>query len=127
MIKIFTVCVLLPLCFCAADECYATDGAKHKRMVKSKNQETQLSKVASADTTLYSIQMNGQSNEVTVNKELQTETSPCKSEKPNTIIVKGEGNTVSLSQTDKKSKVNISQNGNNNKISITQDISPTQE
>ena len=82
------------------------------------------------DSCQNSIQIKGHANVVIINGKLMV-TSPDSTQKQNNIRVNGEGNTirivqndkqlnsVSVIQNDKKSKVSITQNGNNNRIIIS--------
>ena len=71
------------------------------------------------DTTQYSIQMEGQSNSITVNGKKMVSTCDT-TENQNNIRVRGEGNTIIINQTDKKSEVSVTQKGKNNQVKISQ-------
>ena len=72
----------------------------------------------------YSISINGERNMVNVKTNSQTvQTSESIDNNPkadHTITINGKGNSVVVTPEDKKGKVTVSQNGNNNKVSITQ-------
>ena len=71
------------------------------------------------DTSDYSIRIIGQTNSVTVNGVPMATTNDTTAKK-NTIHVSGEGNTISVVQTNNKSEVIITQKGGNNKVIISQ-------
>lgn len=74
-----------------------------------------------SDSTQYSIQIKGQSNIVKVNgKVMKTTLDSLNAQKKISIRVSGEGNTVLINRTDKKSEVNILQKGRNNQVKILQ-------
>jgi len=73
----------------------------------------------------YNIQINGSSNLIKVsseNKTIRVNSSTSTNPKAeNSIEINGEGNSVSISQ-ETTGKVAVKQNGNNNRIMITQSI-----
>ena len=71
------------------------------------------------DSTEYSIRVKGQSNTIIVNGKVVLATCDT-TEKQNNIQVCGEGNTVTIKQTDQQSEVNINQQGKKNQIHIIQ-------
>ena len=73
------------------------------------------------DSTQYSIQIKGQSNIVKVNgKVMKTTLDSSDAQKKISIRVSGEGNTVLINRTDKKSEVTVLQKGRNNQVKILQ-------
>ena len=93
--------------------------AKYKTMANYPARASPGSRASPEDTTQYSIRMEGQSNDITINGK-KMGTTPDTTEKQNNIRVRGEGNTVTINQTDQTSEVNISQQGKNNRIKIIQ-------
>lgn len=74
-----------------------------------------------AYSTQYSIQIKGQSNIVKVSGKVMKTTSDSTDAKNKiSIRVSGEGNTVLINQTKKKSEVKVLQNGGNNQVKILQ-------
>lgn len=71
------------------------------------------------DTAHFSIKISGSLNCVRVNDKLMTPTTDS-TKKNNKITVTGEGNSVSVIQTNNKSEVIITQKGGNNKVIISQ-------
>ena len=71
------------------------------------------------DSTQYSIRVKGQSNSIIVNGKVIVATCDT-TQKQNNIQVCGEGNTVTIKQTDQQSEVNINQQGKKNQIHIIQ-------
>ncbi len=109
----------------------AIPGASESRTQKQKEATKQKTAVAGNTNTIqndslsgYSINVNGQQNSVRIITDSLAGKSPETNAIPkinsNSVEISGEGNSVSVSSDNKKSKVNISQNGNNNQISITQ-------
>jgi hypothetical protein len=119
MNKISAISLIIFLSLCTVPESYAGQKQKRKVTAASKTESIQLTNASSLDTSQYSIQVNGKENSVKINNE-PVQSTTGKTGKQNTILVNGEGNTVSVSQDNNNSKVNISQNGNNNQISIMQ-------
>ncbi len=119
MKKIYAASLILLLTFCATDKSWAGESQKHKATTKSNTQVSPKINLAPVDTAYYSIEVNGQTNSVKINN-VPVQSTTGKSDRQNTIMVNGEGNSVSVNQDNQKSKVTISQNGNNNQISITQ-------
>lgn len=72
-----------------------------------------------SDSSQYSVRINGPFNSVIVNGK-QLVSTPDTTNRKNTILVSGQGNSVSIIQDDHKSEVNITQQGKNNKIKISQ-------
>jgi len=74
-----------------------------------------------SDSTKFSIQIKGRSNIVKVNgKVMKTTPDSRDRQQKNSIRVYGEGNTVLINRTDKKSEVYVLQKGRNNKVIISQ-------
>jgi hypothetical protein len=71
------------------------------------------------DTTRCSIKMTGKSNTIILNGKVLVST-PDSTEKRNNIRVTGEGNRVTIHQTDQTSEVTVTQKGKNNQIKISQ-------
>ena len=71
------------------------------------------------DTTRCSIKMTGKSNTIILNGKVLVST-PDSTKKPTNIRVTGEGNTVTIHQTDQTSEVTVTQKGKNNQIKIFQ-------
>ena len=71
------------------------------------------------DTTQYSIQMEGQSNSITINGKKMVSTCDT-TEKQNNIRVRGEENTIIINRTDQKTEVSVTQKGKNNQVKISQ-------
>jgi len=88
----------------------------HAKFITAANQPTRASP---ADTSNISVLINGKANTVTVNGEILP-SNPDTTNNKNKIYVDGEGNTITIIQTDQKSEVKVTQKGNNNKISISQ-------
>lgn len=93
---------------------------KHKETSRTKSFHNQLSNSKSDDSTQYSITINGQANEIKIDNRKSIRKSQVKANAQNAITITGEANTVAIHQSDKKGKVNISQNGNSNHVSILQ-------
>ena len=110
--------ILMLICFYTSSE----DSISRKGKLKAKvnMEQTPITKSVPLDSTPYSIQITGPLNTVNINNELQTATAPHKADASYTITVNGEGNSVTINKEDKKGKVNISQNGNGNKVNVTQ-------
>jgi len=77
------------------------------------------SRASPGDTTRCSIKMEGRSNTIILNGKVLVST-PDTTEKPTNIRVRGEGNTITINQTDHTSEVNVTQKGKNNQIKISQ-------
>jgi len=77
------------------------------------------SRASPGDSTKCSIKMNGQSNTIILNGKVLVST-PDSTTKRNNIRVRGEGNTVTIHQTDRTSEVTVTQKGKNNQIKISQ-------
>lgn len=93
---------------------------KHKETSRTKSFHNQLSNSKSDDSTQYSITIIGQANEIKIDNRKSIRKSQVKANAQNAITITGEANTVAIHQSDKKGKVNISQNGNSNHVSILQ-------
>lgn len=72
----------------------------------------------------YSININGKSNSVSINKEHFTQkdlSSHGNQKKASNIVeINGEGNSVTINQNNKCGSVNIQQNGTGNRVNISQ-------
>ena len=71
------------------------------------------------DTSQFTIKISGSSNSIKINGKLMTSTTDS-IKTNNQISISGEGNTVSVIQSDEKSDVNIRQEGTNNQVIISQ-------
>ncbi len=114
MKHLFAVFILMLLTLCTTLPCCAGEGHKRKQTVGSKSTVN-----PSRTDTTFSIRVSGPSNSVMINNR-PVSTTPGKTDTKNTITVSGEGNSVSVNKADQNSTVNISQNGNNNQINISQ-------
>ena len=119
MKKIFACFLLSLLSLYAVTGCSASERPAQKKSPGSQNQVPRLTNVSPVDTAQYSVQVNGETNTVKINNQ-PVKTTKGLAGKQNTITINGEGNTVSVNKDTEKSKVNISQNGNNNHVTITQ-------
>jgi len=99
---------------CAAYEMQKRKG--HAKYITAANQPTRASP---GDTANFSVLINGKENIVTINGKILP-VNPDTTNNQNKIYVEGEGNAITIIQTDQKSEVRVTQKGNNNKISITQ-------
>lgn len=86
---------------------------------KNKTNENSIVVKLAADTSHYSIKVSGSTNCVKVNGKIMTSTTDSTNTN-NKISVSGEGNTVSVIQSDRKSDVNIKQEGAHNHAIISQ-------
>jgi len=84
-----------------------------------KTSENKQTRASPADTSQYSIQITGPSNVVTINGKI-VQSTPDTTDKKNSIRVSGEGNRVSIIQTDHSSEVTVSQKGSHNQVHISQ-------
>ncbi|MEI8084822.1 MAG: hypothetical protein WCG93_01270 [Paludibacter sp.] len=103
---------------CAAYEMQKRKG--HAKYITAANQPARASpaRASPEDTINISVLINGKANTVIVNGKILP-TNPDTTNQ-NKITVDGEGNTITVIQTDQNSEVKITQKGNNNKISISQ-------
>jgi environmental stress-induced protein Ves len=97
----------------------AANRLQRKVLSNFKTKANQQTRAFPADSSLYSIQITGQSNTVKVNGEFM-KTTPDTTDRKNKIRVSGEGNTVIVNEDDQKSEVIVTQKGKNNHIIITQ-------
>jgi len=97
----------------------ATERQNSTKVVGYKTAERFPISASPVDTTQYSIQMEGQSNSLTINGKKMVSTCDT-TEKQNNIRVRGEGNTIIIKQTDQKSEVSVTQKGKNNQVKISQ-------
>ena len=91
---------------------------KHKETSRTKAFENQLSNAKSTDSTRYSITIKGCGNEVKIGNRKSIRKSLVNVKAQNAITINGEANNVIIHQSDKKAKVSISQDGNNNHVRI---------
>jgi len=103
----------------ASDRQNRKGSAKYKTTANYPARASPGARASPEDTTQYSIKMDGRSNTIILNGKMLV-TSPDTTEKQNNIRVTGEGNSVTLHLTDLKSEVNITQQGKNNHIKISQ-------
>lgn len=130
MPKIKSFLVLLISLYATADF-YAEVIQNQCEPNKHKITSTHLARASPADSCQYSVQIDGKSNTIIINDKVMVST-PDTTGKRNNIRVKGEGNTITVIQTDNKSNcvtviqndtnsnVTVSQRGNNNKVKISQ-------
>jgi len=97
----------------------ATERQNNTKAARYKTAERFPASASLVDTTQYSIQMEGQSNSLTINGKKMVSTCDT-TEKQNNIRVRGEGNTIIIKQTDRQSEVSVTQKGKNNQIKISQ-------
>ena len=100
-------------------DCAAYESQKQKGPTQFKTAADQPARASPGDTTNFSVQINGKANIVTVNGKILP-TNPDTSNNQNKIYVEGEGNTITILQTNHRLEVKVTQKGNNNKISISQ-------
>ncbi len=119
--KKLSMSILLMFCIC-----FAAQSANHKsqkqtvKEISQKGKEAnQLARASPQDSSKFSVHIEGKSNVVKINDKLVENTNDT-IPKPNSINVSGEGNTVTVNQTDQKSEVIVTQKGANNHVSITQ-------
>jgi hypothetical protein len=117
--NLFTFFLIFLFSLCTTTGSFATQRQKRKVSANYKTETNQPARASPADTTDYSVQINGSSNVVTLNGKIVPST-PDTTDKKNSIRVKGEGNTVSIIQTDHSSEVKITQKGKNNQVHVTQ-------
>lgn len=86
---------------------------------KNKTDENSILVKLAADTSQFSIKVFGSTNCVKVNGKIMTSTTDSTNTN-NKISVSGEGNTVSVIQSERKSDVNIKQEGAHNQAIISQ-------
>ena len=116
---LYIVLAFLLLSSYSTTESSAANKQQRKVLSNYKTKVNQPTRASPADSTLYSIQITGQSNIVKVNGEFM-KTTPDTIDKKNNIRVNGEGNTVIVNEDDRKSEVIVTQKGKNNHIIITQ-------
>jgi hypothetical protein len=116
---IYTFFPLLLIILLSITEGFATGRQQRNISSKNKTVEKELIRGSPADTSQYSILMNGKSNTVEINGKIMVNTLDSTNKK-NNIRITGEDNSVSIIQTDQKSEVKVSQKGNNNQVHITQ-------
>jgi len=97
----------------------------HKVPAKQKTAVAGNTNVIKADSVSnYSINVNGGSNSVRITSDAPAgkslETDAKRKNKPNSIEINCEGNSVNIHQNENGGKVNIQQNGNGNQVSISQ-------
>lgn len=100
-------------------DCEAYEMQRRKGPVQFKTAANQPARASPADSAEFSVQIKGKRNTVTVNGKVLP-AAPDTADTQNKISVDGEGNSITLIQTEQQSEVKISQKGNNNKISISQ-------
>jgi len=120
MKKIKYIVFLIVLFFmCSATLSPLSQRQKQKDSARYKTEVSPAPRAPPADSTEYSVQINGQTNSVIINGK-KMETTPDSIDRKNRVFVSGEGNKVSIILDDHKSEVTISQQGKNNKINISQ-------
>ena len=97
----------------------ATERQSRDSTARYKTAARYPARASPVDTTQYSIQMEGQSNSITINGKKLVSTCDT-TENQNNIRVRGEGNTIIINQTDQKSEVSVTQKGKNNQVKISQ-------
>jgi len=109
---------LLLLILLASTYC---SGKEHKRQGHSncKIEINEYNRGSPTDSAQWSIQMNGTSNTLKINDK-EYEISSDTGNNQDSIQVNGTCNSITIRQSDQQSKVSISQQGKNNKISIIQ-------
>jgi len=123
--NIYAVFLALVISICVLSDISATGRQKRKEADKYKTlacypaRSIPDSIAFPEDTTQYSIRMKGQRNTITMNGKKVIATTDT-TEKQNSIRVIGMGNKISINQPDQKSKANITQQGKNNRIQISQ-------
>lgn len=119
---IFRLIVLLFFCLSTLPGFSGSVAQKHKATVTPKADSIRVQKVDSLSN--YSININGQSNAVSITKDNSTnknmDTVGKQKNTSNTIDINGEGNSVTINQNKNAGHVNIQQNGNGNKVNISQ-------
>ena len=130
--KIHTISGLILLIgLCLTTDLCTAETQKQKGLANYKTTANHPARASPLDTCQHEIQIDGQSNVVTINDRIMV-SSPDSTVKQNNIRVKGEGNTITVLQNDNKSnsvtviqndtnsKVTVSQSGSNNKVKISQ-------
>ena len=119
----FLVIIIFWLSALSSDSVSAT--CKHKEPAKQKTavaQDTSIIRVDSVSN--YSISLNGGSNSVLINNQSpvgkSSATGKQQKDKPNSVEINGEGNSVNIHQSENAGKVNIRQNGKGNQVNISQ-------
>ncbi|MEI7502843.1 MAG: hypothetical protein WCJ61_06130 [Paludibacter sp.] len=100
-------------------DCAAYERQKQKGPAKFKTAANQPARASPEDSTNFSVRINGKANIVTVNGKILPINFDTTNNQ-NKINVEGEGNAITILQTNQKSEVKVVQKGNNNKISISQ-------
>jgi len=98
---------------------------KQKEPAKQKTVVVGNSNIIVADSIPgYAISVSGGSNSVQINNQnpamKSSATGEQQKDKPNSIEINGEGNSVNIQQSKNGGKVNIQQNGNGNQVTISQ-------
>jgi len=121
MIKnnLYTGFLVILLSLYSLTDIIANERQNRKEATWNKTEAKCLARASPEDTTQYSIQMEGQSNNITINGKKMVSTCDT-TEKQNNIRVRGERNTIIINQTDQKSEVSVSQKGKRNQVKISQ-------
>ena len=119
---IFTMSVLLVFCFNSFTG--LSENGIQNRMDTVKSTVAASGIVQKDSISNYSININGKSNSVSINKDhfTQKDLSLHGNQKKtsNTVEINGEGNSVNINQNKKGSHVNIQQNGTGNQVIVSQ-------
>lgn len=131
MKSILTFMVLLFSCLIAISNNSDNGQQKQKEPVKCNTGISNDSLNSKGDTiSNYSININGKSNSVQITSDKPFTVSQdtlTKGKNINSIEMKGESNSVNISQSGKGGKVEIRQNGKNNQINISQTYQDTEK
>ncbi|NDP22930.1 MAG: hypothetical protein GZ091_17900 [Paludibacter sp.] len=111
--------IVLLISWFATTNFNAAEKNKLKELVKHNIVINHPARASPADTSQYSIQIDGKSNTVIINDTIMV-TSRDTTVKRNNIRVKGEGNTITVLQNDKTNSVSVIQNDSNSKVSVSQ-------
>ena len=122
---IYTFLLIIIFWLNAVSSDSVTGTHKQKEPAKQKTAVAGNTNIIRADSVSnYSINVNGGSNTVQINNETPTVKSSATGEqqkdKPNSIEINGEGNSVNIQQGKNVGKVNIQQTGNGNRVNISQ-------
>lgn len=124
-------CLVLLISLCVTSDFFAVETQKQNELTKHKTTSSHPARASPADSCQYSVQVDGKSNTIIINDKVMVSTQDT-TVKRNNIRVKGEGNTITVIQNDKRSNcitviqndtnsnVTVFQSGNNNKIKISQ-------
>ena len=115
----YKVVILLMLHLYTSAFCVANNKSERQGQCKCKIGIMESTRGSPADSTRYSVMVNGSTNTIKINDQLIVSNSDSTNNK-NKILVEGEGNTISIVRNDQESKVSVTQKGKKNCICITQ-------